>query len=157
MWQNLSDADWRHHELNKFRGWILVILIYNCLGLIVIPVFLWVLVADPDSEFGLAVPGRPVAADYFVLAVDMLSSAVCLYAIWTRQFRAAEIYLATMLLFVLVGIGVEVIWSDPEFPFPLFVLVYAIIVALFVVAPVLYLFRGGRPNVIFKRRVRNAP
>lgn len=152
MWQELSDVEWRGHELNRFRGWLLVVILFNCLGIVALPALLWVIVAYSDAEISLVIPGRPVLADAFDIFFGMTASVACLFAIWTRQYRAPEIYLATTCLVVAVQIGIEVIWSDSEFSAALFL----IVTALFVGAPVMYLFRATRPNVMLKRRIHSA-
>ena len=156
MWQKLSDAERRQHELNNFQGWLLVVILLNCLVIILSLVLIWVVISFRDPEFDMAVAGRPIMADISVLVFGMMSGVVCLFAIWTRQYRTPEIYLGATALVVLTQIMVEMIWSDPEYSLYTYALI-AILNSVFVVPPILYLYLGKRPNVMFRLRVRDAP
>jgi hypothetical protein len=152
-WMELGADAWRVHPLNRIRGWLIpIVLLLIIQGPLQGVLLLAGAVADFEA-FRSVFDGQ--VSDWFEwvqLVVPTLGAMVLLILIYMRARRFPEIIAAFRGLAYLIAIagGAFSGWTVSWFR-----LVEATLIAG-EIGLIIYLFVGARPNVIFKRRIRNA-
>ena len=150
-WSALASEDWRHHPLNRIRGWLIVVIVYLAIeGPLQSTLLLAEVLADFDTFKSVFDSQVPDWIEWAQLLVPTVGGTILLVLLFMRVRRFPELYVALRALayFVAIAAGAFTGWT-----FGWFRTVQAVLIAI-EIAMVWYLFRGSRPNVVFKRRVK---
>lgn len=143
MWRTIGAAEWAVHPLNRFRGWLLVIII---LLLLTILSAVTMLLGDMPE---MRLYTDPMADR--IIAIATLAMAVTIFvSIARRHPLTPEITAATSALGFLVQVGVDLFFDRLEADMAVDYAVSLLLMGLMLA----YLFRGARPNLMFRRRLR---
>jgi hypothetical protein len=150
-WTGLGSEDWRHHPLNRIRGWLIVVILFLAIeGPLQSALLLAGALADFDTFKSVFDNQVSDWIEWAQLLVPTVGGTVLLVLLFMRVRRFPELYFALrgLAYFVAIATGAFAGWT-----FGWFRAVQAVLIAV-EIALVWYLFTGARPNMVFKHRVK---
>lgn len=143
-WRRLSDAEWAAHPLNRYRGWMLALVVLHLIAVIGLIAFLAGILTGWDDV--LIYPSA--GANWAVFVVGAVQALVFLFGAGYRWRYTPEATLAAVLAARWTQLGLD-LSAFPEdrwiaLDYELSLAFWAVVFA--------YLFFSRRANVMFKRR-----
>lgn len=145
-WRSLADADWAAHPLNRYRGWLLALVVLHLAAVFGLLAYASAILTGWRDVLLYTSPG----ANWLVFGAGAIQAAVFLVGAGYRWRYTAEATLAAVVFarWTQLGLDVSAFPDDAAIAldYELSLVFWAVVFA--------YLFFGRRPNVMFRRRER---
>lgn len=145
-WRRLSPSEWAAHPLNRYRGWLLALVLLHLIALFGVAVIAVAILTDWRE----VLPYPESTQNGLICLVGAVEALLFLIAVGYRWRYTAEAVLAAVLLSRWAQMAIDLsVWPDDAsllVEYELSLAFWALVVA--------YLFFSRRANVMFRRRER---